>query len=605
MTLKPKLLLVLLLSGITLMMTFTSAKKNDDTVVAKTTKYYFQYLDSLQQSVVRLKSKVATASSDQLKLDFENSRRLYKQIEFLVDYYFQESGLAINGPNLPEAEPSEPEDIKYPTGFQVLEEAIYTEDPLDRHQINFDTDGLLAAVNMLKSQNDLFEPEQNEILDALKLNIYRLISKGLSGFDSPVAQNSITEAKHTLDALLVILDYFPKSQNIQGAAQNAVQFLEKDQSNFETFNRAVFIADYLNPICNEIYNYQKQNKLPFVKTPPRAIRSDVPNLFSKNAFDLMFYAPSYGIAPTDKTIALGETLFNDAALSANGNRSCATCHIPNKAFTDGLPLNESLDGGRKLLRNTPSLINAALQPVQFSDSRTAFLEEQAHDVISNPLEMGGVLDKILDKMGQDPAYQKAFAAAFADQKVNAHNLKTALAAYSRSLTALNSPFDQYMRGNKAAMNAEEIQGFNLFMGKAKCGTCHFVPTFNGTVPPFFEKMESEVLGIPTTEDTVLAKMDMDSGKYHLYRIPHHLFSFKTTTVRNAAVTAPYMHNGVFRTIKSLIDFYDRGGGAGLGFDLPNQTLPPDRLNLTQKEKKSLEAFIGTLTDTTSFKPNLN
>ena len=601
MTYKPKHALVLILSSITLLLTFTSAKKDKETLIEKTTQFYFQNLDSLQFSAQQLKTKATSASAQDLRSAFEHSRQFYKSIEFLVDYYFQESALAINGPNLPEAEASEPEDIKFATGFQVLEEVVYADEPLDRHQINFEVDGLLAAIQKLKNQNQLFSPTQQDILDALKLNIYRLISKGLSGFDSPVAQNSVQEAKHSLDALQQIISLFPKSQNIQKTTKEALQYLASDQSDFNSFDRATFIADFLNPLCNEFFFYQQQHKIPFVKNPPRAIRSDVPNMFSPNAFDLMFYAPSYGMAPNKNTIALGETLFKDAALSANGNRSCASCHIPNKAFTDGLALNESLDGGRKLLRNTPSLINAALQPVQFSDSRTAFLEEQAHDVISNPLEMGGVLDKILEKMNQDPNYKKAFTTAFSDKKVNAHNLKTALAAYTRSLTALNSPFDQFMRGNKSAMDAEQINGFNLFMGKAKCGTCHFVPTFNGAVPPFFEKMESEVLGIPTSEDTLNAAMDQDSGKYHLYNIPHHLFSFKTTTVRNATVTGPYMHNGVFKTLKSLIDFYDRGGGVGLGFELPNQTLPPDRLQLTSKEKKSLEAFIGALTDTTSFK----
>jgi len=105
------------------------------------------------------------------------------------------------------------------------------------------------------------------------------------------------------------------------------------------------------------------------------------------------------------------------------------------------------------------------------------------------------------------------------------------------------------------------------------------------------------LGVPYNTDTLAPIMDTDSGKYLLYGIPHQLYSFKTVSLRNVALTPPYMHNGVFNTLEEVIDFYDRGGGAGLGFDLPNQTLPGTRLQLTTNEKKALIAFLHALNDT--------
>ena len=169
---------------------------------------------------------------------------------------------------------------------------------------------------------------------------------------------------------------------------------------------------------------------------------------------------------------------------------------------------------------------------------------------------------------------------------------------------MNSKFDNYMRGDLTAMNEQEVLGFNLFMGKAKCGTCHFVPLFSGAVPPLFDKMESEVLGVPATTDTINAQIDADSGKYHLYKMPHQLHSFKTPGLRNVELTAPYMHNGVYKTLEEVIRFYDRGGGAGLRLEVQNQTLPPDKLLLTNEEQNALVSFLKALTDTALVRPHL-
>jgi cytochrome c peroxidase len=142
------------------------------------------------------------------------------------------------------------------------------------------------------------------------------------------------------------------------------------------------------------------------------------------------------------------------------------------------------------------------------------------------------------------------------------------------------------------MNPNEVNGFNLFMGKAKCATCHYMPLFNGTFPPRYMKIESEVIGVPQS----IAKnvVDTDMGRYDIIKTPAFKHAFKTTTVRNASRTAPYMHNGVFTMLEQVIDFYDKAGGAGLGMNLDNQTLPTDKLNLTTKEKKDIIAFIGAL-----------
>ncbi|MEO8763271.1 MAG: hypothetical protein ABI416_03250 [Ginsengibacter sp.] len=150
---------------------------------------------------------------------------------------------------------------------------------------------------------------------------------------------------------------------------------------------------------------------------------------------------------------------------------------------------------------------------------------------------------------------------------------------------------------KTALREEEKKGFNIYMGKARCATCHFVPLFNGVAPPYFSEAESEVLGVPATTDTLQPKPDPDEGKYNLYPVSIFKFAFKTPTLRNIALTAPYMHNGIYKTLDEVVDFYNKGGGSGLGIAPTNQTLPSTRLQLSEKGKKELIAFLHSLTDT--------
>jgi cytochrome c peroxidase len=149
-----------------------------------------------------------------------------------------------------------------------------------------------------------------------------------------------------------------------------------------------------------------------------------------------------------------------------------------------------------------------------------------------------------------------------------------------------------MRGKLTAMSDEEVNGFNLFMGRAMCGTCHYMPLFNGTLPPLYNKIDAEVLGVPATADG--RQLDSDHGRRAITHAVTDDNAFKISTVRNAARTAPYMHNGVFPTLQDVIDFYDRGGGVGMGLKVPNQTLSSAPLQLSAKEKQELIAFIETL-----------
>ena len=262
-----------------------------------------------------------------------------------------------------------------------------------------------------------------------------------------------------------------------------------------------------------------------------------------------------------------------------------------------------LDGHRSgsRTRNTPTLINAALQPTQFADNRARTLEDQAADVMGSAPEMGGSLATSARAVRNRPAYRQRFARQFGsapDTSVSGRTLRLAVAAYVRSLSALDSPFDRAVQGDETAMTAEAREGFTLFMGRAKCGTCHFAPLFNGALPPKLMENEPEVIGVPVRDVRRRATIDPDSGRFGVRRIDQHLHAFKTPTLRNVTLTAPYMHNGAFALLESVVDFYDTGGGAGIGARLSHQTLPTDSLRLTSQQKRAIVAFMRALTDTT-------
>ena len=326
------------------------------------------------------------------------------------------------------------------------------------------------------------------------------------------------------------------------------------------------------------------------------------NIFSDDLLNPFFYTEQVESQYNEKVVELGKYLFFDPILSENNERSCASCHNPEKAFTDGQ--KKSIANGFKgtVQRNSPTLINAVYSPRVFHDLRAEKIEKQIHHVVFDEKEFNTDFSKIFTRLRQSPEYQQLFKDAYPNmgpKPMHQFTLTAALAAYIVSLKSFNSPFDQYVRGESNDLPEDVKRGFNLFMGKAACGTCHFAPTFAGLVPPAYQEMESEILGVPATIDTINPEIDPDLGraaariKEGFYIYAH---SFKTATLRNVELTAPYMHNGVYETLEEVMDFYNKGGGAGLGLDVPDQTLPPDPLGLNQQDISDIIAFMRALTN---------
>ncbi|RYJ36993.1 Cytochrome-c peroxidase [Flavobacterium anhuiense] len=554
-------------------------------------------LSKLSNEITQFQKLVKSNSSQkEIVKQFKKSRLAYKKVEWAIEYFIPETARFMNGPALDEMELEENRSFE-PHGFQVMEEMIYPEyNPESKEDLTRELNIFQSNIKQLKSTFEVITISDDYVLDAMQQNVFRVIALGITGFDSPILQSSIPEAGQSLISIpetLKKIDTDNKSvSELRELTKNAQKYCSEN-NNFNAFNRAVFITEYLNPISKKLKTFQKEENIKNVKKSS-PLKPTIETLFDKDAFDVNAFVLSKEYNFTKEKAILGEKLFYDTSLSKNNDRSCATCHNPEKAFTDGLKTNISLTG-MNLPRNTPTLTYASLQNAQFWDMRQLDLEKQSVDVIQNKDEMHGSMENIHAKILLDKEYVKLFKKAFPKtSKPEAWQIQNAIASYVRSLNAFDSRFDEYMRGNKNVLNNEEIEGMNLFMGKAKCATCHFTPLFNGTVPPSYSKTEHEVIGTPNESSG--KSLSPDKGRYVYNKMPQLVGAFKTPTVRNVAVTAPYMHNGVFKTLEEVVSFYNKGGGIGLGYEVENQTLPFDKLNLTVKEEKALVAFIKTLTD---------
>ncbi len=305
---------------------------------------------------------------------------------------------------------------------------------------------------------------------------------------------------------------------------------------------------------------------------------------------------------TPVKVKLGKLLYFDPRLSGDGSVSCATCHDPNQGWAKKRVMSPAYPEN-KHFRHSPTVLNVAYNTLFFWDGRAKSLEEQASKPILSPFEMNMNYDLLEERLKAIPGYVKLFREAFPEDKepVSIENVAKAIAAFERTIICRDSPFDLYMRGDRSAMSPEQIKGMKLFTGKAGCVQCH-----NGVN---FSDNRFHVTGVPKhrVEDDALVRatrnfvlrgagfkdpsgIDRDLGRYFLTKKSEDKGSFKTPTLRNVALTPPYMHNGVFKTLDEVIEFYNAGGG-----DVPNKSKLLKPLNLTAEEKANLKAFLKALT----------
>ncbi len=559
------------------------------------------------------------SSIKKLQTDFLQLRREFKEVSFLLEYFAAQSTKDhINGAPLPRIERNAGQlNVFEPEGLQTIDEFVFSENPYA------EKDALIKLTEKLKLHySPIFRYEvgrlfsDREVFEAARFGIIRMYTLGVSGFDSPASKNSIEEAKIVIEEIFrTIKLYNPLlearnsdvGEKLEIQFKNSIQYLATN-NDFDSFNRLEFLKDHVNPIFKLLLEAQQALYIETIYEVTPAKQSNnylATNLFAIDFINKYYYSSLNNTIDNEKVRELGRLLFFDPILSANNMRSCASCHNPKLAFTDGKKKSDAFDGNSSVSRNSPTIINAVYADKYFHDMRASVLDDQFEHVILSEDEFNTNYKEILAKLNASKEYRALFKEAFPQfgkQNLEKHTFKLALVAYVTSLSGFNSEFDQYVRGEIPAIAKEVERGYNIFMGKASCGTCHFAPTFNGTVPPLYQESESEVLGVPATTDTINAMIDSDLGrrgnKNPKEEVDFYYFSFKTPTIRNIALTAPYMHNGVYETLEEVVDFYDVGGGVGLGFEVPYQTLPFDNLSLTEQEKADLVSFMEALTDTT-------
>ena len=558
--------------------------------------YYFTTLDSTSHYMLQIDTLNSLAKNKEL---FLKSREWYKRVEPMLIAYDYENYLSMNAPNLLKVEIDDYQDIKIqnPKSYQVLEELLYSEDSISNKELHSVLTYLKVRIPFVKKNHILITQRDRHHLKMIRDAIVNIAAKGITGFDSPMLANSLNEAVYNYESLDNIIEIYKDAfSNTELYRQwkieisSAIKVLKK--SNFDDFNRYNFIKEHTNNQLKLVNETAKDWNIDL--STSRSLNPEISNLFDKNFFNMKMFSLQRSPEITEERIALGQQLFNDQSLSSSETISCATCHIKEKAFTDG-HIKAIGVNGEELQRNSPTLTYAVYQRSLFYDGRADGLEDQIVGVTNNENEFHIDLNKLEEKIQQNPNYKNLFTALY-DGQITNMNVRNAIATYIRSLAPFDSKFDRNMNDLEDTMTTEEINGFNLFMGKAACATCHFPPAFNGTVPPKYMETEFENLGVPKNASFDNPVLDDDLGQFFPYEVNEKKHFFKTSTVRNVELTGPYMHNGVYETLEEVVQFYNVGGGQGMGLDVPLQTLPSDSLNLTDIESKAIIAFMKTLTD---------
>lgn len=549
------------------------------------------YLSELSNCISALDS-LNTLKNIQNKIAcYKKARKHFKIIEPILAFIDQNNYKSLNAPNILQVQEEDATDIKIkkPFGFQVIEEVLH-ETPLDTIQLQ-DVVNITSSRLKLIKQNTFINLKDHHIIWLLRNQIVRIATTGITGFDSPVLAQSLKESQLTYETLIKLVEIFENKftskhlcNDLVGLFQASIKQLNDD---FDNFDRYAFIKTSTDTQLKLLVKTQEDWAVEFPFE--MALSNNMTSLFSKDALNTSYFT-DYKSDTTHlkQKELLGKQLFNDTRLSKNNNMACATCHIKELAFTDGRTTFDS-----KQKRNTPTLTYAGYQQLYFLDARAGSLEGQIVGVANNHDEFNLPMDSIVRRVKNDKQYKQLIDSLYNNNRDD-FNVRHAISSYVRTLNLFNSKFDNNINGKETSLTDSEKKGFNLFMGKAACATCHFPPVFNGTVPPNFNDTELEIIGVPDTKDN--KKLDDDLGRFYFFNTEQKKGAFKTTTVRNVEKTSPYMHNGVYQTLEEVVDFYNKGGGNGLGFELEHQTLPFDQLNLNAEEQASIVAFMKTLTD---------
>ena len=279
---------------------------------------------------------------------------------------------------------------------------------------------------------------------------------------------------------------------------------------------------------------------------------------------------------TEARIKLGKTLFFDPRLSGDGSMSCGTCHNPQFGWSDGLPTAVG-NMSQILERATPTIVNTGYNRIQMWDGRKRTLEDQAMGPMEAAQEMNMDVVRLFKQLNSSAGYRALFEAAYPGEPIDSKTLSKALATYERTIVSKASAFDAWVKGDAKAMSAQQVNGFKLFTGKAKCANCHSAPNF---VDNGFHNLALASFG----------KAEPDMGRYTIKPLGLMKGAFKTPTLRDVALTAPYFHDGSAANLEEVVAHYSKGGVVK-----SNRSPNMEELNLSAQEQADIVAFMNALT----------
>lgn len=584
------------------------------------------YLDCYDSRTEELKSKLnellncikrndpaESVNRPMIRARINSARTVLKNLDFWFRYLEPLNYKKINGPLPVEWETEVFEKFEPPykrEGAGLTLAKIYLDEE------NPEQDSLITLVKLALKASEIYRGDSlrsklttaDHFYFCNRLFLLNLAAIYTTGFECPDSSKIIPELKSMLLKTREIYKSFNSSFPEQALPKDylalfdqTVSFAEEQSGVYLDFDHFTFIKDFVNPLFAMNQKMIRENVVVSKSYVDYSLNNAANSIFSKRLYRAQnakgIFLRVYDQKVLNEIAELGKMLYYDPLLSGNNQRSCASCHIPEQYFTDTSSSSAlQFDRKERLTRNAPSLVNVEFNHLIMHDGRHLSLQDQAKDVIKNDKEMACAEPDILFKVMSCSDYKKRLKRLVKQTpqqpRITIDHITSAITYYYSKFSNYISPFDKAMN-RSGNLNEDAVSGFNLFMGKAQCGTCHFVPQFNGVKPPYVSS-EFEVLGVPA--DSNYKQLSNDRGRFLINPAFETENAFRTGSVRNAEKTKPYMHNGVFKDLHQVIDFYNAGGGSGKGLKVKNQTLSGDSLHLNTTEKKQLLAFVISLNE---------
>lgn len=545
------------------------------------------------------------------------SRKELKGVDFWLRYLEPLAYKSINSPLPVEWETEVFEKFEKPykrNGAGLTLAMLYIDED------DMDKDSLIQLIDLSIKATQQFESDK--VKDNLKtyhhfylcnrLYLLNLAAIYTTGFECPDTNQVIPE----LRSMLIDVQNMYKAFNVSFPSNSitadyldlynqAINFVNEQPADYSKFDHFTFIKDYVNPLFKINQRFIHQYNVVSKSLVDYSLNKNANSIFDKDLYNGQNGKGIFLRVKDKSTLQaidrLGKLLFYDPILSGNSQRSCVSCHNPKQHFTDTTK-STSLQFNHQgfLARNSPSLLNVQYNHLLMMDGKHISLQDQTKAVTNNSIELGSneleTLQKVLSCAEYKSSLQELLKSTPQETEITYDHVVSAITFYYTKFSKYYAPFDEAMNQN-SKLDSSVVRGFNLFMSKAQCATCHFVPQFNGVKPPYVGS-EFEVLGVP--ENLSMTQLSDDKGRFEINAAKETLHAFRTGTIRNASATKPYMHNGVFNNLQQVIDFYDAGGGAGRGLIVENQTLSSDSLHLNNKEKEDLISFINSLNENILF-----